>query len=133
MWDMKTSRIALVLFALFPILAHAASVTVNWTAPTAASDGTALTGAQAITSYQVWLGTSSIAANTTTQPTATTTATATTTTQTVTATAGQTIFARVKACNSGGCSVMSAEATKVVPISVPGVPTSVTVTLELTP
>jgi hypothetical protein len=46
---------------------------------------------------------------------------------------GQTIFARVKACNSGGCSDMSNEGSKVVPVSVPGVPTSVTITLQITP
>jgi hypothetical protein len=125
--------LALLVLALTPALTLAATVTVNWTAPTTAIDGSPLTGSQAITSYQVWLGTSSIAANTTSQPTATVTGSATTTTQTVTASPGQTIFARVKACNSGGCSAMSAEASKLVPVSEPGVPTSVTITLQITP
>jgi hypothetical protein len=125
--------LALLVLALTPALTLAATVTVNWTAPTTAIDGSPLTGSQAITSYQVWLGTSSIAANTTSQPTATVTGSATATTQTVTASPGQTIFARVKACNSGGCSAMSAEASKLVPVSEPGVPTSVTITLQITP
>jgi hypothetical protein len=130
---MKIRALALVFLAFFPVLALGATVTVNWTAPTTAIDGSPLTGSQAITSYQVWLGTSSIAANTTSQPTATVTGSATATTQTVTASPGQTIFARVKACNSGGCSAMSAEASKLVPVSEPGVPTSVTITLQITP
>lgn len=121
----------LVLFALAPIFAHAATATINWTAPTVAIDGSALTGAQAITNYQVWVSTSTIPSTTTAQPTATIAGTATTTTQTITASPGATIFARVKACNSAGCSDFSAEASKALPISVPGVPTTVTITVSL--
>jgi len=108
------------------------SVTLNWTAPTQATDGSPLTGAQAITSYQVWLSTATIPDNVTATPTATITGTATTTTQTVTVSPGGTIFARVKACNAAGCSVLSNEVTKLVPLTVPGPPTSVTITLNIT-
>lgn len=130
---MKLARILpLALFALFlPLLAHAATATVAWTAPTAAVDGSPLTGAQAITSYQVWVSTVSITTTTTAPPTATITGTATTTTQTITANPGATIFARVKACNSAGCSDFSAESSKALPVTVPGIPTTVTVTVSL--
>lgn len=122
----------LALIALFlPLLAHAAAATIAWTAPTTATDGSPLTGQQAITSYQVWVSTSSIPSTTTSPATATITGTATTTTQTITANPGATIFARVKACNSAGCSDFSVEASKILPVSVPGVPTTVTVTVSL--
>lgn len=132
---MKTVRmLALILVAcLFPVFAHAATATIVWTAPTAATDGTALTGAQAITSYQVWLSTATIPASTATTPTATITGTATTTTQTVTVAPGATLFARVKACNAGGCSDFSTESSKVLPLTVPNPPTNLTVTILVTP
>jgi len=106
------------------------SITVSWTAPTAAVDGSALTGAQAITSYQVWISTASIPDTVATAPTATVT-TGTTTTQTVTANPGDTVFARVKACNAGGCSVLTTQASKVLPLSTPNPPTNVTITLNI--
>lgn len=124
----------LLLFFVVWKIAHAAttSVTVNWTAPTLATDGTALTGGQVITSYQVWVSTVSIPDNVTGTPTATITGTATTTTQAITATPGATIFARVKACNAAGCSVLSNQATTLVPLTIPNPPTNVTVTLNIT-
>ena len=132
---MKLARtLCLALVALFlPFLADAATATINWTAPTTATDSSALVGAQAITSYQVWVSTAAIPANTTMTPAATLTGTATTTTQTITALPGDTIHARVKACNAAGCSDFSAEATKALPVSLPGIPTSVTVTIQLSP
>ncbi len=123
----------LYLLALLPSFASAASVTSTWVLPTTAQDGTPLTGAQVLTSVQVFLATSPIADSSTMAPTATLTATSVTTTQNFTASAGQTIYVRVKACNSGGCSPFSAQATKVVPVSVPGIPTSVTITINLSP
>lgn len=131
---MKTRALMLLaLLALVPVFAHAATATINWTAPAAATDGTALTGAQALTSYQVWVSTASIPTTTTTAPTATITGTATTTTQTIAVQPGGTIYARVKACNAGGCSDYSVESSKTLPVSVPGVPTSATITLSITP
>jgi hypothetical protein len=35
----------------------------------------------------------------------------------------------VKACNAGGCSDFSAQSSAVLPIPVPGVPTSITITI----
>lgn len=127
---MKKLFLALV-FALVPIVASAASLTGTWTLPLTAQDGTPLTGAQALTSVQVFIATAPIADSSTAAPTATLTASSTTTTQTVTAAAGQTLYLRVKACNSAGCSPFSVQASKVVPISVPGIPTSVTITINL--
>lgn len=124
----------LALFALLlPVLGHAATATINWTSITTAFDGTTLPAAGVVTSYQVWVGTSPISSTTTATPTATVTGTATTTTQTLTANPGQTIYARVKACNAGGCSDFSAESSAAVPIPVPGVPTSVTIKINFAP
>jgi hypothetical protein len=132
---MKLARIfaLTVLASILPALASAATATIAWTAPAVAVDGSALTGAQALTSYQVWLSTATIPSNTTTAPIATVTAANTTTTQTITAAPGATLYARVKACNSAGCSDFSTEASFKVPVSAPSVPTSVTVTINLTP
>lgn len=128
------NKLFLALIALLvPALASAATVTINWTAPTTAVDGSALTGQQAITSYQVWVSTATIPSTTTTQPTVTVTGTGTTTTQNIAVTPGGTLFARVKACNSAGCSDFSSESTKAVPVNVPGVPTNVTLTLQVGP
>jgi hypothetical protein len=128
---MKILRwLPIALVAVFlPLLAHAATATIAWNAPTTATDSSPLTGAQAITSYQVWIATSSIASNTA----ATITGSATTTTQTVTASPGATIFARVKACNAAGCSDLSAEASKTLPLTVPNPPTNITVTIAIGP
>jgi hypothetical protein len=123
--------LAILFLLLLPGMAAAANITVSWTLPTTAVDGSPLTGSQALTSVQVFIATAPIADASTTAPTATLTATATTTNQVVTAAAGQTLYARIKACNSAGCSVFSNQATKLVPVSVPGVPTSVTITLNI--
>jgi hypothetical protein len=128
---MKLRVIALALFALIPALASAASITVNWTAPTTAADGSPLTGPQALTSYQVWVSTSSIPTTTTAAPTATLTGAVTTTTQTINASPGATLYVRLKACNSAGCSDFSAEASKALPVTPPGVPTSITITVNV--
>lgn len=118
----------ILLLALLPGLAGAAEITVAWTLPTVAQDGSPLTGANVLTSVQVFLSTTPNATMTT--PTVTLTPSSSTTTQTFPASAGQTIYARVKACNSAGCSPYSNEAGKIVPTSPPGVPTSVTITIS---
>lgn len=129
---MKKLLLALIAL-LVPALTSAATATINWSAPTTATDGTALTGQQAITSYQVWVSTLSIPSTTTGNPTATITGSATTTTQTIAANPGATIYARVKACNAAGCSDFSAEASKVLPITTPNPPTNITVTIQVGP
>lgn len=116
----------------FVPIAHAAqpNVTVSWSAPTLATDGSSLTGAQAITKYEVFIATASIPDNVTGTPTATVTS-GTTTTQPITASPGATIFARVRACNAAGCSVLTTEASKVLPLNSPIPPTNVTITLNV--
>src|SRR5678815_413258 len=104
----------LALLFLLPGLASAASITVNWTNPTTAEDGTALTGAQAITAVKVYLSTATIADTSSMAETVSLPAGTSTTTQTFTAAAGQTIFVRVKVCNAAGCSVFSNQASKLV-------------------
>lgn len=121
----------LYLLALLPGMAGAADVNLSWTLPTTASNGSPLTGVQALTSVQVFLATSTIGNASTMLPTATLTASSTTTTQTITANVGQTLFARIKACNSVGCSSFSGEVSKVVPGAVPGIPTQVTIEITI--
>ncbi len=120
----------LFLFFLLPGIAAAATATVTWSNPTTAIDGSPLTGAQALTSTQIFLATSPIADTSTMVPTATVTS-GTSTTQTIAASVGQTIYVRVKSCNQWGCSAFSNQGSKVVPGSIPGMPTSVTITIEL--
>lgn len=132
---MKTSALTLlVLLVLAPLIAHAApSATIAWTAPTTAVDNSALTGAQALTNYQVWVSASPISDTTSAPATVTLSNTVTTTTQTITVPAGGTVYARVKACIGQLCSAFSAQASAVVPLVVPGIPTSVTITLAVAP
>ena len=127
-----TLGFALALLCSWVNVAHAAtsSATFNWTAPTVALDGTPLTGAQAVTSYQIWVSTSSIPDNVATAATALV-STGTSTTQAITAAPGDTIYARVKACNSSGCGTISNQVTKVLPVSLPGPPTNVTITFNV--
>jgi|SRR5688572_3757492 len=123
------------LYALvfFPVLSSAADINLNWTLPTTAENGTPLTGAQAITSIQVYLATATIPNNSGQAPTATLTGTPTTIVQPFVVNVGQTVFARLRACNSAGCSAFSAEKSILVPGSVPGVPTNVTITITINP
>lgn len=117
---------------LLPVAVLAATGTINlsWVAPTLAIDGTALTGSQALTKYQVFISTSAIPDNATT-PTVEITAPAGTTVQTLNVAPGDVIQARMKACNSAGCSALTAAVTKAVPVSVPGLPTSVTISITI--
>lgn len=119
----------LVLLFMLPGLTQAASLTVDWVNPITAQDGTPLTGSQVITSIQVFLATSSIGDTSTMAPTVTLTSLVTTTNQTFAANPGQTIYVRLKVCNAAGCGPFSNQASKLVPISVPGMPTSVTITI----
>ncbi len=124
---------ALLLLAFLPGFAQAASLTVDWVNPTTALDGTPLTGAQAITSIQIFLATSPIADNSIMAPTVTLTSVVNTTNQTFTANVGQTIYVRLKVCNQWGCGNFSNQASKVVAGSAPNVPTSVTITINVSP
>jgi len=123
----------LALLLLLPMAAQAATINIGWNLPTTATDGTALTGAQALTSIQVFVSTSPITDANAVTPTVTLSGTAVTATQTIATTVGQTLYTRVKACNSQGCSALSNQASRVVPGSVPGVPTSVVIEISISP
>lgn len=109
------------------------NATVSWTAPTTDVNGEPLTGAEALTQYEVWISTTNLSSGVTGSPTATVTATSTTVTQAVTASPGQTVYTVVEACNAVGCGAPSTEASAVIPSGVPSVPTSVTITIAVTP
>ena len=120
-------------------MAHAQSVppmvpaqaAVTWTLPTVATDGTPLTGSQAITKVQ---GFASIAPipDATSAPTAEIDGAPTKWQYTTTAPNGSTLYFRVRACNIGGCAALSNQATKVIKVEVPGVATGVQVTILVT-
>lgn len=108
------------------------SVTLNWSLPITATDGSALTGVQALTKIQLFLGTATIP--TTATPTVElASGTVITTTQSFNVPIGGSLFARVKACNAVGCSDFSTELKKDFPGNVPMPPTNFTVTINLGP
>lgn len=112
-----------------------ASLNVAWTASTTGSNGTIpLTGANAVTSYEVFASSTPLTAVPTGTPLATVAAGATTATGTLTVASGSTLYVYVVACDTTGCSGLSAAATKTVPYpnTVPDIPTNVTVTLTIT-
>lgn len=130
-------RIALLLGLLFAC-GHAytqanvpVSAVVSWTLPTMTADGSPLTGGNALTAVQVFASSTAIADGSTVQPTATLAPTAATWTYTTTAPNGSTLYFRAKACNVGGCSPFSNQATKAVTVSVPGAPAGVAVTVSV--
>lgn len=131
---MRTFLIALLLAAGFGTAQAAnvpASATANWVAPTTAVDGSALTGAQAVTSYKVYADVAAIPDAPTAQPVATVDGSTVTALVTLTVANNATLHLRVAACNVGGCGALSGEATKVVTVPVPGVPTQVTIAVTI--
>lgn len=84
-----------------------------------------------LTAIQAFVSTSPIADNSTMAPTAVLSATATSFSWTGTVANGSTVYGRFKAV-SGAPSAFSAQASKAVLISVPGVPTGVSVVVTVT-
>lgn len=128
--------LVLALAAVLPAQAQTtvpASAAIAWTLPTTAG-GVALTGANALTSVNVYVSTSAIPDAPVGVAQVVLGATAQTTAYTLTAPANGTIHVRVSACNQFACSALSAEATKLVATGglTPGVPTNVTITITIT-
>lgn len=124
--------------------AVAAPLTLTWTNPTtgcATVNGVVvtpcqsvpLTGADALAAVDVYISTAVIPDDFTGAPTFSVTAPATTSSTTYSLNSGQTMHIRLKARTaSGGVSKFTPEVTKTVTAGVePGVPTSVTVTLNI--
>lgn len=129
-----------VLAALIASVSVAQSVTasaaVSWVAPVNDANGLPLAGSpNAVTSYNVYGSTTPLTAVPTGAPLAVVTAPSTSGTTSMTAPVGSTLYLYVTACNAVGCSGLSAPGTKVVtaPAALPGVPTSVTITVTITP
>lgn len=112
-----------------------ATLDVSWTLPTQATDGTPLTGSQALTGIQLFVSSSPIPDNSTMAPTATFSGDMVQATYNGTVTSGTTLYARVKAVSRGGISDFSAQASKLIEeiLSRPGVPTNVAITLTILP
>lgn len=95
-------------------------------------DNKPLTGAYALTKIEILVSTSPIPDNTTAPPTLTLAPTATTGKASVTARNGDTLYTRMRACNAGECSALTAAVlTPVVLNVIPNIPTSVTVEIVL--
>lgn len=129
---MKRLLFLLALFCL-PVLAQTVPATANvsWVLPTMATDGTPLTGAQVLTSVNLYVSTSVIPDIPAGLTPIVLSATASTTTATVNVANNATLHMRVNACNAGGCGALSNEATKAVSVPAPGVPTSVAITIAI--
>jgi hypothetical protein len=108
-----------------------ATAQLAWTAPTQATDGSPLTGAQALTKYQVFVSTSPIADAAALTPTAEPGPAVTAYTWQGSVANGATVYARVKACNASGCSSYSAQGSKQIQLASPGAPGTVTITITL--
>jgi hypothetical protein len=131
---MRTFVIGILLAAL-AVSAQAADVpasaTTSWVAPTTAVDGSALTGAQAVTGYKVYADIVAVPDVPTASPVVTVDGATQTALVTLTVANNATLHIRVAACNVGGCGALSPEATKVVSVPVPGVPTQVTIAITI--
>jgi hypothetical protein len=117
------------------------SATYTWTLPTTGCtvgvtpcDNKPLTGADALTGIEVYISTSPIPDNSTMAPTLTLGPTATTAVYSTTVANGSTLYARFKGKNAsfGSSPTFSAQVSKLVALPVsPGVPTNITITLQI--
>lgn len=109
-----------------------AEANVTWTLPTTDTLGQPLTGDRALTKVQLYVSTSPIADDTTVTPIELPPG-ATTYTYEQSVPNGSTLYFRVRACNAM-CSALSEDtpqSRKQIRVSVPNVPTGVTVTLKV--
>jgi len=111
------------------------NATVTWTLPTTNTDGTAIpaTGATALTKVQIFAETATIPNNFAGAPKTEVGPGAVTGQVTMTVSNNTTVYIRVKVYNIAVCSDFSNEATKLITIPKPGVPTTVTFTVVIVP
>lgn len=130
---MKRTIFALVALAVTGIALGqvTASLNISWSAPLTAVDGSALTGSGAITGYNIYVDTAPVPDAPTAAPAAVIKGTATTTVASLTVANNATLHVRAQACNVSGCGPLSPEVTKVVTVPVPGVPTNVTIVVQI--
>lgn len=108
-----------------------AQAALSWTMPTTDTLGNPLTGANALQRVWVFASTSPITEANLGAPAADLPGTATSYQYTATVPNGSTLHFRLKACNAQ-CSALSNQATKQVAVSIPNVPTGVSVTVTVT-
>jgi hypothetical protein len=113
----------------------AATLNVTWALPTTATDGTPLTGEQALTAIQLYVSSASIPDDSTQPPVATFTGDMVQATYTGAVPNGTKLYARVKAVNKAGASVFSGEVSKLIeiPLAAPNMPTNVQISFTLAP
>jgi hypothetical protein len=114
-------------------LAEAQTVTaeanISWTLPTTDTLGQPLTGESALRQVKLYVSTSPITDETTLQPIELPPVAQSFAYESEVPN-GSTLYVRVRACNSL-CSAMSEQVTKEIRVSVPSIPTGVTVTLRV--
>lgn len=127
--------IGLIVLLLASSLASAATGTVKltWVNPTTTTAGGPLTGVDVLTKFQFYISTSPL----TTLPGSPTVEVPATsplqTTYSFTANSGDTVYVRMTACNSSGCSVATPQVSAPVPFpsAAPGSPQNVTITITI--
>lgn len=117
-----------------PTDAHAYDVTVNWVNPTHATNGSTLTGPQALTRTQLFFSVNADVPDNVDTPTVSISPTATTTTHAVVAGPGDVVKVRLKSCfgppTALVCSSLTNQAqAPPIPLGIPNMPTSVTISL----
>ena len=112
---------------------------ISWTLPTQGCNVTVsppicgpLTGSAALTAINVYVSDAPIPDDYAGAPTITLTGDATAATHTMQVPNGSTLYVRVRAVNEAGASAMSNQASKLISVELlPGVPTEVTIELEI--
>jgi hypothetical protein len=117
------------------VASAAPTITVEWTNPTTTVSGGPLTGVDAITKFQLWIANSPILdTDLSAAPTVELNAVSPLQTNYVhAATSGQTVYVRMKVCNSTGCSNPTGQAQAQIPYppAVPGTPQNVVIKVTL--
>jgi predicted phage tail protein len=108
------------------------AVTKGCTVGITPCDEVPLDAASAITGYEIYASTAPIPDDSVAAPVATVTGSTVTFPYSTTVTNGQTLYFRIRAVNAAGKSGFSVQASKLIVVPVlPGVPTSVTITLTI--
>jgi len=129
----KLFALVALLVALVPGVASAGTVRVSWVNPTTTTAGGPLTGADALTKFQFYIGTTPLTTLPATPTTEVLAVSPLQTTYTFTAASGDTVYVRMTACNAAGCSAASNQASATVPFpaAAPGTPQTVTITVTI--
>jgi len=110
-----------------------ATATIEWTNPTTTADGGPLTGSNSLTKYQIWISTTPLTTLPATPNVEFAASSPLQTSYVYNGSAGQTIYVRMKVCNSAGCSDPTVQVQGQIPWppARPGVPQNITIKVPL--